>query len=1161
MLVVWATAFVLLLTSRTMRGQAVNATLLGTVTDTTGAVVGKAKVTITETLTGASRTSVTNESGNYEFPSIPPGLYQVLVENPGFKKRARRDVEVTVNSTVRVDLRLEPGATSETVVVTAEIPILQTDRADVGREMDSRQVIELPLGANHNFQNLLNLVPGTTRAHREHSEFFNPQDSLSTEVNGQSRLFNDLKLEGVDDNHRTGLLQVYIPPAEAIQTVDVTTGNYAAEFGRAGGAVTNVQLKSGTNQFHGSVYETNRISALAAIPFFQDTSKTPKASSVYNYYGGAVGGHIIKNKLFFFGDLLRIGDSRGKFVVFTLPTNAFRSGDFRSGGANIYDPTTGNPDGSGRTQFSATTAQNSACLATQPQPCLNVIPTSRISPIANKILAMVPAAQLDQSGSNYQTTSRFLKTTTAFDTKFDFNRTDNDRFAFRFSRAVENYNDQPVFGLAGGPKGGGFQGTGVQHTQSGALNHTHVFSPTLISDTRIGISHYRNTTRNADYGTKASDTLGIQGANLDDFTSGLSSIDIQGGFSSPLVGYAASMPWDRGETNINAVTNWTKIRGNHTFKWGADIRRLRDDLVQSQAFGPRGIFKFGTGTTSIPGKATKSSNNFAAFLIDAPTEVGRDISVISGSWRETEFFTYAQDKWQVTSKLTIDAGLRWELYSPATPSGPGGYSNYDPTNNSLVLAGIGSNPMNLGRNSSFRYFAPRFGAAYRSTEKTVFRGGFGISYEPFPNNAYAWNYPVRQSNSTNQANPFALPTWLSGQVGTMALGFPAPTPVAIPSTGIISTPCPRPPAKPLPPGVGCVAATAQFNVVDKNFRQPYVESWNFAIQHALPHKFVIEVAYVGNHGVRIPMSYDLNAAVAPAVDATGTPLPNTCTVRPLCALFGRTADTNFYFKPTTSNYNALQVKLDHRWASGFLLTTAYTYGKALAYRADQGSDGGSPHFYLDTVNGATVQSFRRNYSVTSQNRKHIFVQSYIYELPFGKGKSFLKSGWGSWVAGGWQVGGVLSFMTGRPLRFTANGDSLNAPGTTQTPIQIAPFRVMGGIASRGSTASWFDTSAFCPVSTKQPVGSPCPTVANGVMGNMGHYVFAGPHFFNLDASVVRRFPIKERVGLEFRAEAFNASNTPQFDLPNVDMTNANFGRITGTAGGNRAISLGAKITF
>ena len=1156
---------VLMIASPDARGQAVNATLVGTVMDTSGGAVAAVKVQIKEVNTGTARIAETNESGNYVFADLPPGQYQVIAEKPGFKKVVRDAVDVVVNTTVRVDLKIEPGTITEIVEVSAETPILQTDRADVGRKIESKQVVDLPLGNNRNFQNLVTLVPGTVRPHREHSEFFNPQDSLSTEVNGQSRLFNDLKIEGVDDNHRTGLLQVYVPPAEAIQTVDVTTGNYAAEFGRAGGAVTNVVLKSGTNDFHGAAYEFNRVSALAARSYF---NRAPGffPRTTYNYYGGNAGGPIIKNKLFFFGDILRIDDSRGKFDRLTLPTGAFRAGDFRSAGVNIYDP------------YQTTDATHQTLVrdangnpipvapASRTQFPNNVIPSNRTTPLAQKILALVPPTNLAGATRNYQATTRFLKNTTAFDTKFDFNRTDNDRLAFRFSRAVESINDQPIFGAAGGPKGGGFEGTGEQHTQSGALNHTHVFSSTLISEARFGISHYRNIARNADYGTNASDALGIRGVNLDPFTSGMTAIDIQGGFSSPMIGYSASMPWDRGETNINGVTNWTKIQGNHTFKWGADIRRLRDDLVQAQTFGPRGVFRFGTGTTSISGSKTGPGNNFAAFLIDAPTEVGRDISVISGSWRETELFSYGQDKWQLTSKLTIDAGLRWELYIPASPHHPGGFSNYDPTNNSLVLAGIGGNAMDLGRETSYRYFAPRFGVAFRLTEKTVFRGGFGISYEPFPNNQYAWNFPVRQNNASKQTGSFAIPTFTTnGPPANMANGFPAPAPEAIPPNGILVLPDPRVPGTdPLR-----THANETFNVIDKKFRQPYVESWNVAIQRALPKNFVLEVAYVGNHGVRIPMTYNLNAAIAPGVDATGNLLADTCAVRPLCQSkvpggpgFGRTGNTDFLFKPTTSNYNALQVKLDHRWASGFLLTTSYTYGKALAYRSDQGSDGGSPHFYLDIVNGLTTQSFRRNYSVTSQDRRHTFVQSYIYELPFGKGKPLLKSGWGSWVAGGWQVSGILTFMTGRPLRFTADGKSLNAPGTTQTPIQNAPFRVLGG----RDNDLWFDTSAFCPVGVNPPPAG-CPFAGNGLMGNMGHYVFAGPHFFNLDASVFRRFPLRERVGLEFRAEAFSVTNTPQFDVSTdgggnlVDFNNPDFGHVRRVFGGNRSMELGAKITF
>jgi hypothetical protein len=868
-----------------------------------------------------------------------------------------------------------------------------------------------------------------------------------------------------------------------------------------------------------------------------------------------VGGPIIRNKLFFFGDILRIDDSRGKFDILTVPRDDFRGGSLNAGGSTIYDPYQTSDaahaclmkDASGqpipaapanRTPFPNNVIPNFACPTD---------PTSiRLSPLALKILALVPHTDVANPGlsNNYQQNTRFLKNTTAFDTKFDFNRKDNDRFAFRFSRAVQNLNDQPIFGLAGGPKGGGFQGTGTQHVQSGALNHTHVFSPSLIAETRVGVSHYRNIARNSDYGSNASKVLGINGVNLDPFTSGLTSIDMlqsQSGFSSPMIGYSASLPWDRGETNINAVTNWTKIHRNHAFKWGVDVRRLRDDLVQAQTFGPRGVFRFGTSTTSTLTSATSPGNYFAAFLLDAPTEVGRDVSVVSGSWRETEFFTYGQDKWQPTSKLTLDVGLRWELYFPPTPQHSGGYSNYDPTTNTLVLAGIGGNPLNLGRDTFYHYFAPRFGLAYRFTDRFVLRGGFGISYEPFPNNQYAWNYPVRQANGTNQVTAGALPIWPSGQIASMSFGFPQPAPAALPSTGIISGICQVPPV----PGVACIGLNSQYNVVDKNFQQPYVESWNLAVERALPKNFVLDVAYVGNHGVDIPMDFDLNAAVAPSVGLT-------CPQRPLCALFGRTGATDFLFKPTSSNYHALQTRFNHRTGGGLLLTTSYTFAKALAYRSDVGdgggNDGGSPSFYL---------GFRRNYMVVSNNRTHTFVQSVVYDLPFGKGKPLLHSGWASWVAGGWQVSTVMTIMSGRPLDFSASGTSLNAPGTRQTPNQVGPFHVLGGIGPSvpGSPTAqlWFDPSAFVPVTTAQTVG------------NMSRYKFAGPRYFNLDAAMFKRFPVTERIGLEFRAEAFSVTNTPHFDQPNGNASNGStFGHITGTIGGadgNRTVELGAKLTF
>ena len=1131
---------VLLAGARTF-AQAVNGTLLGTLTDSSGAVVANANVSATEVSTGQVRTTQTNTSGNYVFPDLVPGTYKVLAEAHGFKKEERSDLRLDVNSTVRADLIMQPGAVSELLEVTGAAPVLQTDRADVAQKIDETQLKQLPVGgANRNFQSLLTLVPGTVRPHRDHSEFFNAQDTLSTEVNGQSREFNQLAIEGVNDDERTGLLQIYVPPSEAIQTVDVSTSNYTAEFGRAGGAVTNVILKSGTNQFHGSLYEYNRISALAARTFF-NRSPNPVAPTVYNYYGGTVGGPIIKEKTFFFFDLLRISDVRGQFNQVTVPTDAFRSGDFR-GQPAIYDPSTGNPaDGSARAQFSCNGVANVICA-------------NRISPISQKILALIPHANLSGLTNNYVHNTQLRKTPNSFDVKIDHNFRPIDRLAFRFSRAVQNVYQQPIFGLAGGPANSAFQGTGIQHEQSGAINETHIFSPTLLMETRGGISHYRNIALNADHGSTASTTLGIPGVNLDAFTSGLVGIRILGtNGDNPLVGYSPSMPWDRGETNIDIVNIWTKLHGNHTFKWGADIRRLRDDLVQAQTFSPRGRIDFDTGTTSLncptassPGCTAKGSsptslaNNFAALLIDAPTEVGRDVSIVSGSWRETEAFFFAQDTWHATNRLTVDAGLRWEYYEPAIPSAAGRYSNYDPTQNILVIAGVGGNPLNLGRETYYKYFAPRFGLAYRFKEQTVFRGGFGISYEPFTNNQYAFNRPIRQNQDSKQGNSFVLPQ-LNGNIANMAAGFPPPTQVAISPNGTVTP-----------------NSSETYTVVDKHFQEPYVESWNVAVQQALPWSMVLDVAYVGNHGVKIPVAYNLNAATAPSLNATGTIQSNDCvqgnSTRPLCNQFGRSGTTNFLFKPTTSNYNSLQVRFDRRWKNGFLWTTAYTWSKALAYRSDMSADDGAPSYYLD---------FRRNYSVESRSRTHTFVQSYIYELPFGRNKPFLQSGWASWLAGGWGLSGVMTIMSGTPLHFTAAGKSLAANGTAQTPIQIAPFHELGGI----DNTLWFDTSAFCPVGIS-PLPPGCPVVANGVLGNMARYAFSGPRLFNLDAAVFRNFPIRERMGLEFRAEAFSVTNTPHFSNPNASFTSPTFGHVKGTndqngnvGDGNRVLELSGRFFF
>jgi hypothetical protein len=1139
-------------------GQAVNATLLGTVTDSTGAAVAGAKIEVQEVNTGISRIAETNDSGNYVFTDLEPGRYQVVAGKTGFKRVVHDAVDVVVNTTVRVDLKLEPGTITETVEVRAETPILQTDSVDTGRKIETRQVEDLPLTFNRNFQALLNLVPGTTRAHREHSAFFNAQDSLRTEVNGQSGLANNLQFEGLNDNERTGLLSIYIPPIEAVQTVDVTTSSYDAELGRANGAVTNVILKSGTNEFHGAAYEINRISKLAAVPFFQNTAVTPKLPTVYNYYGANIGGPIWKNKTFFFGDFLRIDDHQGQFNQATVPPAAFRNGDFSGTTVKIYDPATGNASGVGRTQFVASSNPSDPKfnpLCANPAGCPNMIPVARISPIAKAILAKLPLPNVPGAGltstNNFQGPTKFIKDTTSFDVKIDHNINQSNRLSGRFSFSNQTLSQSPLFGLIGGPSNGAFSGTGKQRFWDTAVNYYRVFSPTLVMEIRAGVDHYRNVANNTDRGKAVKDELGVDipGANLGDLnTSGMPCIVLTGNNGDNcLVGYSASLPWIRGETNLNVANNWTKVRGNHTFKWGVDYHRLRDDLAQWQDQNPRGVFRFNNNATSLnttpPTTTSNQANDVAGLLLDVPNSAGRDVPLNAKAFRGNELFAYAADKWQVSPKLTLDLGLRWEFYQPFTPRRAGAFSNFDPTTNSLIVAGVGGNPSDVGRTANYHDFAPRIGFAYRLTEKTVVRGGFALSYFPFPDNDYAFNFPVLQNNAfPDNGSGFGQSQVSGGPLISMAGGFPAPIVASIPANGII-------------PVTGTVGTTKLLNqnytAVNLNFREPYTESWNLAVQRSLPGKFVLEAAYVGNHGVDIPTVDNLNAARVAGSGNAG---------RPLFPLTGTVAQK---FQGTSSNYHALQAKLDRKLSSSLLITTAYTYSKAMGYATDGENTSNS------TVGGLAfyIGDIRRNYSPLYFNRTHTFVQSVIFELPFGKGKPLLSSGLGSKLLGGWEISTILTAMTGLPLQITG-GSNLSAPGNTGVPDLIGPLNVLHGI---GPGQPWFSVTP----STNPADGLPClgpvcqapncpgPTCR---VGNIARRVFSSPGLFDLDASVFRRFPIKERISLEFRAEAFSVTNTPEFDRPGTNFDSpSSFGIVTATRtapyGGNRSVQLGAKLTF
>ena len=1071
-----------------LRAQAANGTLLGNVRDESGAGVPGATITATETQTNIARSAVSNETGLYTLTNLPPGIYRVEGELQGFKKFVRQGVQVDVNTTVRVDVPLSVGALTESVTVSGETPLLQTDRTDTGRVIEGEQIAQMPLGFNRNFQGMLITVPGAGRPFRPHSEFFNSQDSLSTNVNGQSRLANNVQLEGIDNNHKTGLLTVLIPSADALETVAVTTSNYDAEFGRAGGAVTNVTLKSGTNEYKGSGFAFGNTEATVARNAFSTLPEPP--DTTYLQAGFVLGGPIIRNRLFFFGDYMRTIDDSGRITRATLPEAAFRTGDFSAARTTIYDPATGNPDGTGRTPFPN-----------------NQIPASRISPIAQRLLANLPLpniAGVPLGTTNYEQPYVREKRTNQFDVKITSQITPSDNLSVRYSYQNPTTYDPATFGEFGGIKG--FAGYGTNPTYNTAGNYTKTWSNTLLQEVRLGMSYYHNEAVSEADGLNTSDQIGIRGVNLNRFSSGISTIDVAG-YNGTLIGFAASLPWDRSERTWTAATTVTKLWGNHTVKVGGDLRYNRDYLLQVQDNGgPRGVFRFRGATTATPADSAAQNgfaNAFAAFLLDAPQSLGRDlITDVDPGTRHWGIFSYVHDKWQVASNVTVDLGLRHEYYTPLVGlTERGGLSNYDASNNTLRVSGYSQVPADLGVESYWLNFNPRTGISWRVNDRTVLRGGYGASTIPWPDNSYAFNFPVKQNNQINPPNSFAT-------AGSMAAGFPSPNFAEIPETGIV-------PADPF--------RAQGFFSVPTDLREGKLHSWNVAYQRELPARFTAEVAYVGNRGQDIVARIDLNAGYVLGADNPG---------RPLFAAYGRTASTTSTI-PVKTTYHSMQVKVDRRFTGGLLMTNSYTLGRGYNY-------------FSGDSNGTieTPAAIERSWGRTDFDRLHNFVSSFVYVLPWGPQGRWLQRGLLGRVLGDWQVSGIFTASSGTPIDFTASNAGLRAPGNTQTPDVIGTPEVLGNIGSNGL---WFDTSVF---------SAPAPGTWGNVQRNS---LLTGPAYVNLDASVVKivRFGARHA---ELRADFFNLTNSPHWNNPSGSLTSNNFGRVTSSFG-ERLIRFGARILF
>jgi hypothetical protein len=1062
-------------------------TLLGNVTDESGAAVPGATITATETRTNISRTAVSNEAGRYTFTNTSPGLYRVAGELVGFKKFTRENIEVSVNTTVRVDVGLSVGALEESVMVTGEAPMLQTDRTDTGRIIESAQITQMPLGFNRNFQALLITVPGASRPFRPHSEFYNSQDSLSSNINGQGRQSNNVQLEGADNSDNGGNLAFMIPSAEAIETVAVTTSNYDAEFGRAGGAVTNVTLKTGTNNLRGSMFSFGNTEAtVARNPF----SQLAPADAKYMQVGFTLGGPIKRNKLFFFGDYVRTNDDSGRLTRGHVPEVAFRTGDFSAAPTRIYDPSTGNVNGRGRTQFAN-----------------NQIPAGRISPIARALIDKIPMPNIPGAALgqiNYEQAYVREKRTNQGDVKVTYQLADNDLVNVRYSRQNARTLDPATFGIYGGLKP--FAGTGTNPTQSFGATYNRVWSATLVQEVRFGRTHHHNQAKSEDYGLKTSDELGIRGINLNDFTSGITTINV-GGYNDYLIGFETSLPWDREESTTTFATTATKIWGDHTVKIGGDLRMNRHLL--DQVAHPRASWSFRGAQTALDTDSAAVNgyaNSLASFLLDVPQSVERGLvnETLHRGGTHRSVYTYVHDKWQLRSNITLDLGLRHEVYTPLVGyTARGGQMTYDASNNTVRVAGYGDVPESLGVKTYWKNFNPRTGMSWRVNDSNVIRAGYGVSALPWPS-SYGQDYPVRQTQQLTAPNSFAA-------AGALAAGMPAPAFVAIPDSGVLDA---------------TLLRGESLSTVPVDRREGQLHSWNAAYQRSLPGGFTAEIAYVGNRGRDVIKDIDLNAGYTLGADEAG---------RPLRTKYGRTA-SNLIPIAVKSEYNSLQLKVDRRMRGGLLITNSYTLGRGYSYSNGDGTAATIP----------TPADIERSWQRTSFDSTHSFANSFLYLLPLGPDGKWLRDGVAGRILGDWQVTGVFSAISGTPIDFTASAASLRAPGNSQTPDVNGTPKVIGGI---GATDLWFDTSVFS-------------APAANAWGNVERRgLLTGPAYVNLDASVVKIIRFGSRRA-EIRADFFNALNIAHYANPNGTLGNANFGRITDIlAQTERMIRFGGRLIF
>ncbi|HEY3837801.1 MAG TPA: carboxypeptidase regulatory-like domain-containing protein [Bryobacteraceae bacterium] len=1072
--------FLFVITSITAWGQ--TATISGIVTDSSHAVIAHANVTVVNLETGLRRETQTNDTGNYNFSLLPIGKYRVDATMNGFSSQSRPELQLDVDQAVRLDFTLTPGALKETVEVTAAAELLDSDTSTVGQVISNKSITEMPLNGR-NYLNLATLTAGTA------PDVGGRTQSEGGFISGGAHAYQmNVQVDGLDNNtiYSGGPIgyeaQAVKPSIDAIGEFKVITNNLSAEYGGRMGGTVLVTLKSGSNQLHGSAYEFLRNDDLDGTNFFANLNGAGKPEYRQNQFGGTLGGPIRKNKTFLFGSFDGTRIRSGTSSISTVPTTLERTGDF-SQVRNIFDPltTTGTGSSMKRTMFPN-----------------NIIPKSRWDPLFPALLALYPAPTTSAVVNNYYFSGADRNDWNNYDFKGDENFNDNNRLSVRYSRRDKSQYQNGPLPL---PADGGLATTTSIHSNSFVGSYVRTLSPTMNNEFRLGQSRMP-TAFDIPYDKPLFDEFGIKGIPQTTYPSsnnhGLTLFN-PSGYAE--LGSRAFWP----NTNNIYVTQLNdvlfKSAGRHTIKAGFEYKH--SNVYRVAARYARGLMTFNREFTADPQNRANTGDGLAEFMLgwaaagNLGNENGENLMVNSVA-------AFIQDDWKVTPRLTFNLGLRYDIF--LAPTFPDGHvSNfmldYSQTGPNGRLPEIRpQNGSDCGCDQNYKDFGPRVGLAYRLDNKTVVRSGFGIIYGQDD------SYSSQSSRWMNQSPDFVEYSFATvdriNPLLVLQNGFPA---VQLPATSV--------------PGPAAVGITAQ----SPKMPDQYSQQWFLDLQRELPYDMLMTVGYtgIGARKLIVALDYDLPYGPSAATVASRRIFPYYTGVTRQMPM-------------GNSSYNALLWKVEKRFSRGLSFLSAFTWSHNIddVTEVGNGTGGDGP------VNPWNVGLNRAN-SYSDIRRQWAFNAT--YELPVGKGKTFLNQGRVvDAILGGWQLASLLTVRSGIPFTVVTSGGITNAGGADR------PNRVGNGNLSsdQQSIYHWFDTSAF----VVQP---------QYTFGNAGRNVLFGPGLRNLDLSLSKSFAITETKRLQFRAESFNFTNTPAFGQPNATLNALGVGQIT-SAGDPRRIQFGLK---